>query len=180
MVGSRPNGSPDLVLVGVIVGAHGLNGDLWIKSFTGNPADVGGYGTVSDADGRRTFDLRVLDVGKGKVLVRIDGVTDRNGVDALKGTELFVPRSVFPEPDADEFYLADLVGLAAETVSGDLLGVVCGVHDYGAGNLLEIARPEATSVMVPFTKAHVPTVDIAGGKVVVDPPTGWVETDEEE
>ena len=179
MQGSRIHSGPDLVQVGVIVGPRGLGGDLWIKSFTQDPADVGAYGTISDAEGRRTFDVRVLDVVKGKVLARISGVEDRDGVEALKGTALFVSRSTFPEPDEDEFYLADLVGLAAETASGEVVGKVSGVYDYGAGDLLEVSRPEATSLMLPFTRANVPVVDIAGGRVVIDPPNGWFETDKE-
>ena len=125
--------------VGVITGVRGLTGELWIKSFTADPMDVGSYGPVSDAGGARTFKVQAKSVVKGKVVARIKGVGDRTAAEALKGVELFVSRDVLPQPEEDEFYQADLIGLRAVTLDGEDLGTVVAVHDFGAGDLLEIA-----------------------------------------
>lgn len=166
-----------LAVVGILTGPRGLKGEAWIRSFTADPADLVAYGPVQDAGGR-IFALQVLSVDKDRVLVRIEGVADREGVEALKGTQLYVPKSAFGELEDEEFFQADLVGLAAEAIGGRPLGKVVAVQDFGAGVLLEVGGPEGPSILVPFTKAVVPTVDIAGGKVIIDPPPGLLETDE--
>jgi 16S rRNA processing protein RimM len=155
--------------VGVILGAHGLKGAVRVKSFTANAVDVAAYGIVEDEAGRRRFRLLALGEAKGVVTARIDGIVDRTGADALKGVKLFVARDVLPATGEDEFYASDLVGLSAEGTDGSELGKVKGVFDFGGGDVIEIQGPGG-SVMVPFTKAAVPVVDIAGGRLVVDPP----------
>lgn len=160
-----------LVLLGVVVGAHGIQGQVKVKSFTADPGAVAGYGPLYDAGGRTAYRLTVTGQAKGTLIVRVDGVRDRNAAEALRGLRLHVPRSALPATGPEEFYHSDLVGLAAETVEGDALGRVRAVHDFGAGDLLEIV-PETggAPLMMPFTRAVVPLVDLAGGRLVVDPP----------
>lgn len=160
----------DRVLVGVVIGAHGVRGALRLKSFTADPTAIGDYGPVEDEAGLRRFRLRVLGVGKDVVTASFDGVADRDGAEALKGTRLYVPRSALPAvEDEDEFYHADLLGLAVETTAGAGLGTVAAVHDFGAGPVIEVAAG-GTGMMLPFTRAVVPVVDLAGGRLVVEPP----------
>ncbi len=167
---------PDPVRLGVIVGVRGIKGEVKIKSFTEVPADIASYGTLFDRDGERRFDLRVTGQAKGVVLARIAGIDDRNAAEALKRTELFVDRSQLPPPDEDEYYNSDLVGLDAETVSGEALGKVRGVFDFGAGPVLEVDG----NTMVPFTRDAVPTIDLSAGKVTIDPPDGLFDTPDPE
>ncbi len=158
----------NLLCVGVIVGAHGVRGAIRIKSFTAQPADLAAYGPVEDDQGRR-FRLTLLGEAKGVVLAKLAGVADRDAAEALKGVKLWVDRSALPKPDEDEFYYSDLVGLAAERTDGSPMGRVKGVFDFGGGDIIEICGPEG-AVMLPFTRAVVPVVDIAGGRLVIDPP----------
>lgn len=153
------------VCVGAVVGAHGVRGQVRIKSFTADPADVAAYGPVESEDGARRFKLKVMGEAKGLIIARLEGVNDRDAAEALRGTQFFVPRERLPETEEDEFLYSDLVGLRAEAVDGSVLGTVRGVADFGAGEVLDIG-----GFMVPFTKAAVPVVDIAGGRVVVVPP----------
>jgi 16S rRNA processing protein RimM len=115
--------------------------------------------------------------GESVVLARLEGVTDRNAAEALRGLRLYVSRDALPEPESDEFYHHDLIGLTAVLVSGETLGKVEAVHNFGAGDLLEVSRDGASSVMVPFTNAVVPTVDLANGRVVIELPRE-IEDDE--
>lgn len=170
----------DRVLVGVIVGARGIKGELRIKSFTDVPEDVASYGALTDKSGRTAYPLRVTGVAKGVVIGRLAGVDDRNAAEALKGTELYVERSALPAPEEDEYYVSDLVGLEAVTVAGEALGRIRTVEDYGAGPVLEIAGGGFGTVMVPFTRACVPEVRMAEGRVVIDPPDGLLEPPEPE
>jgi len=166
----------DPVRLGVIVGARGIKGEVRIKSFTDAPEDIAAYGPLFDREGTRRFDLKVTGTQKGLVLARFDGVTDRNGADALKRTELFIDADQLPDPDADEFYHRDLEGLDAVTVTGDGLGRIRGVFDFGAGPVLELDD----GIMVPFTQAAVPEIDLKARRVVIDPPDGLFETPEPE
>jgi len=169
---------PARVCVGLITGAHGVRGLVKVKPFTDDPAAVAAYGPLTDQSGRRRFALELLSFGKGQWLARVDGVSDRTAAEALRGTRLYVDRQALPEPDEDEFYHADLIGLRAELTDGATLGRVRAVHDFGAGDVVEIDRPGGGSVMVPFTRAVVPIVDIAGGRIVVDPPVGLLDEPE--
>ena len=162
--------SPERILLGVIIGAQGIRGEVKVKAFTGDPEAIGDYGPLQDAAGRRSFGLKVHRLAKGDVVVAsIKGVGDRNAAEALKGTELYVARNALPQPEDGEFYYADLVGLRAVTVDGRELGTVGAVHNFGAGDMLEVKTASGRSAMVPFTDDAVPEVDIAGGRVLVDP-----------
>ncbi len=164
------HGQDERVCVGVITGVHGLRGLLRVRPFTDTPEGVASYGPVETEDGTRQLTLDIANrLGKGLILVRVEGVADRAAAEALKGVRLYVARALLPVPDEDEFYHADLIGLAAVTRDGETLGRVRMVHDYGAGESLEIAMTDGSAAIVPFTRAAVPQIDIDGGKVVVEP-----------
>lgn len=162
-----PGGVTGLVCLGAITGAHGLRGLVKVKSFTENPESIAAYGPLTDATGTRRFDLSVVGEHKGTLLAAVVGVADRTRAEALRGTRLYVARDRLPPPEEDEYYHADLVGLTAETAERPV-GVVRAVHDFGAGPMLELALDSGAAPMVPFTRAAVPMVDVAGGRVVVD------------
>ena len=147
-----------------------MRGLVKITSHTADPADLTAYGSLSDVDGR-LLTLRWVAQGVAEVSRVIDGVTvkvtDRARAEKLTNTKLFIDRSALPPADEDEYYLADLIDLAAVDLTGRAIGTVSVVHDYGAGASLEIERPGAPALLIPFTAACVPTVDIAGGRLVV-------------
>ena len=172
--------SKELICVGAIAGARGLKGEVKIKSFTADPKGISSYGDVFEENGRTSYQVRITGQTKGQLLAHLNGVEDRDVADSLKGTRLYVPKSALPETDEDEFYFSDLVGLRADLIDGGCLGEVKEVHDFGAGAILEVVGVEAGTVMVPFTRASVPEVDKAGGKVVIDPPIGLIEPAEPE
>jgi 16S rRNA processing protein RimM len=165
----------DMVLVGAIAGAHGVRGAVRVKSFTEAPEGVAAYGPVFDETGTRRFELRIVGPTKGGVIVQLAGVGDRNAAEALRGQRLYVPRTALPRTEDEEFYHADLVGLAVQTVAGEALGTVRAVHNHGAGDLIEVERAGALSVELPFTRAVVPVVDLAGRRLIVDPPAGLLD-----
>ena len=178
--GERPPGeTPDRVCLGVIVGARGLKGELKVKTFTQVPEDIAAYGPLEDETGGRRVELTVTGQAKGVMIARVEGVQDRTAADKLKGLRLYVGRDKLPPPDEDEYYHSDLIGLGATAPQGDL-GTVRRVFDFGAGDILEIAGGAFGTVMVPFTRACVPVVDLAEGRIVVDPPEGLLEDAEEE
>lgn len=164
-----------LIPVGVIGGARGLKGDLRVKSYTAEPKSIGSIGVLTDCTGTKIFTLKVIGQQKGQVLVRIKGVEDRTAVDALKGQTLYVERACLPETEEDEYYFSDLVGLDVKHVDGSPFGQVVEAQDYGAGPFLEVASLEHGRVLVPFTLASVPDVNIQGGWIVIDPPEGLLE-----
>jgi 16S rRNA processing protein RimM len=156
------------VLLGRIAGAHGLRGEVIVHAFTASPGDIAAYGPLGDVAGAHSWRLTVVRVTDKGVIARLSGVTDRTAAEALKGTELWVERRSMPKPEDGEFYHADLVGLAAVAPDGATIGTVVGVHNFGAGDLLELRLPEGRRTeLVPFTEAFVPEVDIAGGRIVV-------------
>jgi 16S rRNA processing protein RimM len=163
------------VCVGVITGAHGVKGLVRVKSFTAEPTAVAAYGPLEDERGERCFEPEVVGAAKGVLLVRLPGVTDRDAAEALKGVRLYLRREALPEPEEDEYYHADLLGLAVALADGAPWGRVKAVHDFGAGASLEVERPQGATVLVPFTRAAVPVVDIAGGRLVVVPPEGLLD-----
>lgn len=160
----------DKLCVGVIVGAHGVRGDLRVKSFTAAPQDLVSYGALTDASGARQFRMRVLGVARGLLRVHMDGVEDRNAADALAGIELYIPRDRLPAPEEDEFYHSDLVGLRAERPDGSFYGTVRALHDFGAGEIIEIALTQGGAAMLPFTRAVAPEIDLEAGRMVIVPP----------
>ncbi|SDX89841.1 ribosome maturation factor RimM [Citreimonas salinaria] len=166
----------DLMCVGAIAGAFGVTGEVRLKSFTADPRAIADYGPLTTEDGRRTFQLELGGEIKAGFAARLEGIETKEQADALRGTRLFAPRDRLPALPEDEFYHADLIGLAVYDTGGAHLGVVHAVHDHGAGDLLELHLPEGgKTVLLPFTRAAVPTVDIAAGRIVADPPEGLLD-----
>jgi 16S rRNA processing protein RimM len=164
------------VCVGAIAGPHGVRGLVRVKSFTAEPADVAAYGPVEDEAGRRRFTLEIVGHAKGVLIARVPGIADRDAAEALRGVRLYVPRAVLPPPDEEEYYHADLIGLEAVFLDGSPFGRVRAVHDFGAGDSLEVTRADGGgTVLVPFTRAAVPVVDVAAGRLVIDPPQGLLD-----
>ncbi len=163
------------VCVGVVTGPQGVGGALRVKSFTARPEDIAAYGPLADETGRRHFELRLIGTAKGVLIARLSGVEDRDRAEALRGLRLYLPRSALPPPEPEEYYHADLIGLAAVLGDGTPLGRVRAVHDFGAGDTLEIERPGAPPAMVPFTRTVVPVVEIDAGRLVVEPPPGLLD-----
>jgi 16S rRNA processing protein RimM len=168
------------IQVGVFGAPHGVRGELRLKSHTGDPLAIGDYGPLSDDAGRR-FELTALRPVKDDILVvRVKGVADRAAAAALTHVKLFVDRAALPDADdEEEFYHADLIGLRAETQDGAPVGTVVAVHNHGAGDILEIAPDAGETLLLPFTRAVAPVVDVAGGRIVVAPPAE-IEVREEE
>ncbi len=160
---------PDrLILLGEIGAAHGIRGEVSIRTFTEDPADIAAYGPLSDKAGKRTFKIAGLRVTAKSVIARLHGVDDRTAAEKLRNTGLYVKRSQLPDLEPGEYYYEDLAGLAAVDAEGCGLGTVAGVVNYGAGDLVEISRPgERETLLVPFTKEAVPTVDLGAGRVTV-------------
>ncbi|MBL4615446.1 MAG: ribosome maturation factor RimM [Magnetovibrio sp.] len=165
----------EFICVGLIGSPRGLKGDLRVKSFTANAKDIASYGKLTDQSGERSFELKVTGKHKELLVVRIKGVEDRTAAEALTGQELYAERDQLPATQEDEFYFSDLVGLDAQLPDGTPFGQVILADDFGGGPFLEVKAAGQSSVLVPFTKAAVPTVDIKAGKVVIDPPEGLLE-----
>jgi 16S rRNA processing protein RimM len=165
------------ILLGHISDAHGIKGEVLLKTHTGTPEAIGDYGPLTDSQGR-AFEIRVVRVTAKGVVAKVKGVTDRTGAEALKGTELFTTRENLPDPDEDEFYHADLIGLAAVGPDGAVIGTVTAVANHGAGDFIEIAvSGSRRTELVPFVKAFVPEVDIARGQIVVRLPEASEDDD---
>ncbi|HHS94030.1 MAG TPA: ribosome maturation factor RimM [Rhodobacterales bacterium] len=161
------------ICVGAFAGAFGVTGEVRLKSFTADPEAIGDYGPFYDDAGRRQFDVTILRPIKNGFAVRVAGVGTKEEADKLQGVRLFADREALPGLPDDEFYHTDLIGLEVVDTGGARLGTVTAVHNHGAGDLLEITAPQLkTPALVPFTKAVVPTVDLATGRIVVDPPEG--------
>ncbi|MDJ0824680.1 MAG: ribosome maturation factor RimM [Rhodobacter sp.] len=163
------------VCVGAIAGAFGVRGEVRLKSFCSEPAAIADYTPLTNEDGSRSFDLTLSRPVKNGFAARIAGISSKEAADALRGTRLYADRNRLPDLPDDEFYHADLIGLTVLDTGGTELGRVKAVLDYGAGDLLEIAGlalPEP--VLLPFTKDAVPTVDLAAGRIIADPPDGLI------
>ena len=159
---------PPRILLAHIAGAHGIRGELLLKTYTGAPEDIAAYGPLSNESGTKQFALKVVRVTPKGVIARIKGVDDRNAAEALKSMALYIERSKLPNPVDDEFYHSDLIGLAAVDAAGDDLGTIERVLDFGAGTILEVKlTSDARTELVPFTKACVPSVDLAARRVTV-------------
>jgi 16S rRNA processing protein RimM len=165
------------VCVGQLLGAHGVRGLVKLASFTADPAAIADYGALTDADGKRAFTVVLRGANKGHWLAEIAEVKDREAAQALNGTRLFALRAQLPPPGEEEFYHADLIGLRAELPDGTALGTVAAMHNFGAGDIVELALPGGQRPMLPFGKETVPVIDIAGGRMVVDPPDGLLDSD---
>jgi len=161
------------VCVGAIAGAFGVKGEVRLKSFCADPAAIADYAPLTTEDGGRSFTLRLTRPIEGGFAARLSGVATREQADALKGARLYADRDRLPALPDDEFYHADLIGLAVLDTGGAALGTVRAVHDHGAGDLIEVAGAGLkTPVLIPFTRAIVPTVDLTARRMIVDPPPG--------
>jgi 16S rRNA processing protein RimM len=166
------------ICLGQIGAAHGLRGEVRLLSFTSEPEAIAGYGPLETDDGR-IFEIEALRPAKKHFVARFAGIHNRNAAEQLANIKLYVPRGRLPAPvAADEFYHADLIGLAAVDRAGLKLGIVVAIHNFGAGDLIEV-RPDAggNTQLVPFDAINVPTVDVVAGRIIVDPPQGLFKTD---
>ena len=165
------------ICVGQILGPHGVRGLVKLASFTEDPAAIGTYGVLTDADGKRSFTVTLSGAAKGHWIASFAEVADRETAQALNGTRLYVERSKLPPPDDDEeFYHADLIGLRAELTDGSVLGTVAAMHNFGAGDIVELELPSGKRPLLPFDLRTVPEIDLAGGRIVVDPPAELIES----
>lgn len=161
------------ICVGAIVGAFGVQGEVRIKSFTANPEAIADYGPLGTEDGLREFTLTLTGQTPRELIARLSGVNGKSAADALRGTRLYVERARLPHLPDDEFYHADLIGLDVYDTAGTCLGQVRAVLNHGASDLLEVESAERDGpVLLPFTRDLVPTVDLAMGRIIADPPEG--------
>jgi len=158
------------VLLAAVIGAQGLKGEVKVKLFTATPDALPRYGVLHTGDGRRFKITAFRPAKEGEAVIAFEGVRDRSAAEALRGTELFVERAALPETGEDEFYHADLIGLEVRDSEGRVLGKVSGLHNFGASDVLEFARPDGDSVHLAFTKETVPVLNIAEGFIIVAVP----------
>lgn len=170
--------SETMVCVGAIAGAFGVRGEARIKSFCAEPGAIGDYGPLFTEGGGR-YELRITREVKGGFAARLSGVPTREDAEALKGTRLYAPREALPNLPEDEFYHADLIGLEVVDTGGGYLGRIRAVHDFGAGDVLDIVGGEMP-IMLPFTREAVPTVDLRAGRAIADPPGEISERDSDD
>ena len=158
------------ILLGVVIGAQGLRGEVRVKTFTESPDGLSAYGSLHAADGRTFKVLGVRALKPDVAVVHFDGVNDRNAAESLKAVELHVSRDALPPPGSDEFYHADLIGLRAEDDQGRLIGEVRALHNFGAGDVIEILRSDGGNLFLPFTRETVPVIEPGSGRIVVTEP----------
>ena len=158
------------ICVARIGAAHGVRGEVKLWIFTEDPLAVKQYGPLTTKDGTRQFEVTRAREAKGHLVAALKGIATREDAERLNGVELYVAREKLPATDEDEYYHADLIGLAAVTPTDEPLGRVIAIHNFGAGDIIEIAPPHGTSMLLPFTNAVVPTVDLASGRVVIQLP----------
>lgn len=173
---TKPNNPVQMAVIGA---AHGIKGELRVKTFTGDPLALGDYGPLYSREGR-AFEIAELRAQGNVLVVHFKGISDRNAAEALNGTQLFVDRSALPDDlEEGEFYHADLVGLSVKDDAGAVIGKVTAVQNYGGGDILAVTLAMGGDVLVPFTQAAVPDVSVAGGYIVVDPVAAGLVEDEE-
>lgn len=161
----------DLICIGAIAGAFGVSGEVRLKSFCSEPTDIATYGPLSTQDGSRQFHVTLTRPVAGGLGARIQGVSTKEQADALRGTSLYVARDRLPSLPDDEFYHADLIGLDAFDTGGEKLGKISAIYNHGAGDILEISPiRHKSALLLPFTTAIVPNVDLAAGRIVVNLP----------
>lgn len=165
------------ILIAVVLGAHGLKGEMRVKTFTETPRALERYKQLRSQDGRSFHLAQLRAVTKDEAIICLGEVGDRTAAEVLKGLELFVARETLPAPDENEFYYADLIGLGAEDQAGRQIGTVKAIHNYGAGDVIEIARGAGDTVMLPFSREFVPAVDLKAARIVIAVPED-VETGE--
>ena len=163
----------EMICVGVIAGAYGVRGEVRLKSFTAEATAIADYAPLTSEDGTKSFSVAIVRAVKGGLVVRLSDVSTKEEADDLKGLQLFAPRDRLPSLPEDEYYYNDLIGLEVRDTGGTVLGHVKSVQNHGATDLLEIHGPGLKdTVLLPFTRDNVPTVDLSSGRVVVDPPEG--------
>lgn len=165
------------ICLGQIGAAHGVRGEVRLHSFTSDPEAIAHYGPLEAEDGR-VFEIEALRPAKNHLVAKLAGIASRSAAEQLTNIKLYVPRERLPEPEAiDEFYHADLIGLTVVNRAGEKLGTVIAIQNFGAGDLIEV-RPDGggATELVPFDQDTVPAVEIAAGRIVVDPPDGMFKT----
>ena len=156
--------------MGAVIAAHGVTGEVKVKTFTANPEALTAYGPLA-TNGGRVLNVIALKPGKGdEAIVHFEGISDRNAAERLKGEQLSVARAALPQTAADEFYHADLVGLRVEDASGQQLGKLVAVYNFGAGDIIEVEGPKGVSELVPFNTQTILKIDVARGCIVIEPP----------
>lgn len=177
---SKPRSPTNRILLGEITSAHGIRGDVLVRTHTAEPDGIDDYGPLQTEDGRRTVVLSIRRVTDKGVIASVAGVTDRNGAEALRGTKLYVDRSALPEPEAGSYYHSDLVGLGVHGADGAELGEVVAIVNYGAGDLVEIRMHGAKGTeLIPLIESYVPEIDIAARCMTVIMPETVGNQDEE-
>lgn len=156
------------ICLGAVVGVHGIRGELKVKAFTEDERNLTKYGAVRNETGDREFELKIVGRSKELLRVKVKGVEDRNTAETLIGTGFYIERSRLPEPEEEEFYHADLIGLEARNADGEKIGVVNALYNFGAGDLIELKTSGGSLEMLPFTKQYVPIVDIKNGFIIVE------------
>jgi 16S rRNA processing protein RimM len=163
------------VCLGQIGAAHGVRGEVRLHSFTSDPEAITAYGPL-EADDGRVFEIESLRPAKKHFVARLAGIRDRGAAEQLANVKLYVPRERLPPAQADEFYHADLIGLAVVDRAGRALGTVIAIHNFGAGDLIEVRPAEGKTELLPFDETNVPAIDVGAGRIVVDPPQGLFKT----
>jgi 16S rRNA processing protein RimM len=158
------------ICVARIGAAHGVRGAVKLWTFTEDPLAVERYGPLMTKDGARRFEIANVRAAKDHLVATFKGVATRNDAEKLNGIELYVAREKLPETDDGEYYYADLIGLSAVNTADEPIGRVIAIHNFGAGDIIEIAPPTGATLLLPFTNVVVPTVDIAAGRVVIELP----------
>ena len=159
--------TPAKICLGAIVGVHGIRGEVKVKSFTAEEKGLTQYGPLTDQTGSRKFELKIVGHSKDLLRVKVKGVEDRTTAEGLIGTGLYIERNLLPELEEEEFYHSDLIGLMALSESGEKVGVVNAIYNFGAGDIIELKTQENRLEMLPFTKAYVPTVNLKDGFIIV-------------
>lgn len=160
--------APTKICLGAIVGVHGIRGEVKVKSFTEDESHLTNYGPLSNLEGSRRFELKIVGHSKDLLRVKVKGIDDRNAAETLIGTGLYVERSLLPELPEEEYYHSDLIGLMALNAKGEKVGVVNALYNFGAGDIIELKTVEGRLEMLPFTKAYVPTVNLKDGFIIVE------------
>jgi len=166
------------ICVARIGAAHGVRGAVKLWTFTEDPFAVKAYGPLLTKDGTRSFEVATAREAKGHLVATLKGIATREDAERLNGVELYVAREKLPATDENEYYHADLIGLAAVNAANEPLGRVIAIHNFGAGDIIEIAPPQGSTMLLPFTNAVVPSVDLAAGRVVIELPDEIVGDDE--
>ncbi len=161
---------PSQICVARIGAAHGVRGAVKLWTFTEDPLAVKRYGQLMTKDGARQFEVTHVREAKGHLVATLKGIATREEAERLNGVELYVAREKLPATSEDEYYHTDLIGLAAVNAAGEPLGRVIAIHNFGAGDIIEVAPPNGATMLLPFSNAVVPTVDLEGGRVVIELP----------